>query len=211
MKCSLSIALGLAALNSFTEAQNASTTDRQSTVSAPHSNPWKTLSDDEAASVNALLQAKMSLTGDFGSSNDSYVLVHHLLPSSYILTISRYQLALLPPNKTDIVSFLDANATASKRYARATVQIGATNSSDMYWQEYMVGPLPATNGTVIEPLTYPFDNSQPGRITVHPVYIPNDGANFLTKFSADVEDISVALFNTVSLTFKRRYMREFHD
>jgi primary-amine oxidase len=73
MKWSFFVAMGLAALDSFTEAQNASTTDRQPTINAPHSNPWKTLSDDEAASVNALLQAKMSLTGDFGSSSDSYV------------------------------------------------------------------------------------------------------------------------------------------
>jgi primary-amine oxidase len=83
------------------------------------------------------------------------------------------------------------------RYARATVQTGATNSSDLYWQEYVVGPLPVTNATTVEPLTYPFHNSQPGRTALHPAYIPNDGTNFLLKFGADVEDISVALFNSV--------------
>jgi primary-amine oxidase len=81
----------------------------------------------------------------------------------------------------------------------------------MYWQEYVVGPLPATNLTAVEPLSYPFDNAQPGRIAVHPVYIPNDSTNFLTKFSADVEDISMALFNGVSPTFMCMYGRRVDD
>jgi primary-amine oxidase len=68
----------------------------------------------------------------------------------------------------------------------------------MYWHEYMVGPLPATNATIIERLTYPFHNSQPGQTAVHPVYVPNDGTNLLFKFGAEVEDISIALFNAVS-------------
>jgi primary-amine oxidase len=69
----------------------------------------------------------------------------------------------------------------------------------MYWQEYMVGPLPATNATIIERLTYPFHNSQPEETAVHPAYVPNDGTNLLFNFGAEVGDISIALFNAVSL------------
>jgi primary-amine oxidase len=73
MKWNLSVAWGLAALISCAEAQNDSIADRQPTVNAPHINLWKVLSEEEAASINALLQEKMSLTGDFGDSQDSYV------------------------------------------------------------------------------------------------------------------------------------------
>jgi primary-amine oxidase len=120
--------------------------------------------------------------------------------SMYILTKSSVQLALLPPNKTDVLLFMDNDGTALKRYARATVQLGATNSTDMYWQEYMVGPLPATNGTIVESLTYPFHNSQPGRTAVHPVYSPNDSTSFLLKLSEETEDILMALFKTASFS-----------
>lgn len=39
----------------------------QPTVVAPHTNPWKSLLEEEVASVNDLLQQKFSLTGNQGS------------------------------------------------------------------------------------------------------------------------------------------------
>ena len=74
----------------------------------------------------------------------------------------------------------------------------ATNASQVYWQEYMVGPLPATNATVVQPLTFPFQNTQRGKTTMHPLYSPIEGTNFLTKFGTEHEDIAQRLFNTVS-------------
>jgi hypothetical protein len=70
MKWAFSVTLGFVALVS---AQNDSSTNRQPTVSAPHGNSWKVLSKDEAEGVNRLLADGMGLTGDFGSSQDSYV------------------------------------------------------------------------------------------------------------------------------------------
>jgi primary-amine oxidase len=75
---------------------------------------------------------------------------------------------------------------------------GATNSAGLWWQEYVVGPLPATNATKVKVLTYPFNNQQAGKTNVHPVYSPNDGALFQTKLSSDVEDITKQLWNSVS-------------
>lgn len=62
----------------------------------------------------------------------------------------------------------------------------------------MIGPLPATDSTKIEPLTYPFNSSPPGITKVHPVYSPIDGNAFLTKVSSEVEDITKELWNGVS-------------
>ncbi|CAG5184025.1 uncharacterized protein ALTATR162_LOCUS10872 [Alternaria atra] len=184
MKWNSSLTFGAAVLASCAVAQDAPTNDRQPTVSAPYENPWKALSEEEAASVNELLQERMALTGNNGSSHDSYVV----------------QLALLHPNKTDTLPYLDSNATAPKRYARATVQSGTTNSTEKHWQEYMIGPLPATNATPVEPLTFPFQNSQPGRTPMHPMYSPNEATNFFTRFATETEDISMQLFNTTFLT-----------
>ncbi|RMZ73916.1 Copper amine oxidase [Pyrenophora seminiperda CCB06] len=76
-------------------------------------------------------------------------------------------------------------------------QIGATNSSNAYWQEYMVGPLTDANSSTIEPLTYPFQNSQPGRIELQTVDSgDNEFGLFLTKFGKDHEDIWQRLFNS---------------
>jgi primary-amine oxidase len=75
---------------------------------------------------------------------------------------------------------------------------GATNSTDLWWQEYVVGPLPATNATKVETLNFPFNNQQAGRTNVHPVYSANDGALFQTKLSSDVQDITKQLWNSVS-------------
>jgi primary-amine oxidase len=101
------------------------------------------------------------------------------------------------PNKTDAVAYFDNNATAPSRYARATIVFGATNSTDSYWQEHLVGPLPATNSTSITPLTFPFNNENLGKTKVHPIYSSSDAVQFQTKMSSDAEIITRELWNAV--------------
>ncbi|CAO2648787.1 Nn.00g097360.m01.CDS01 [Neocucurbitaria sp. VM-36] len=174
---SLSTYLSLAALLPFARTQVTKGSNEQPTASAPHRNPWKVLSIDESASVEALLQKRFNLNFDEGNSHDSFV----------------YQITLLQPNKTDVVPFLDSDTREPARYARATVSFGAT---DLYWQEFIVGPLPATNSTKIEPLTYPFHNVHPGKTKAHPIYSANDASQFLSNFGSEVEDITKALWNS---------------
>jgi len=111
-------------------------------------------------------------------------------------------ISLLDANKSDIIAFLDNGAMAPARYARATVHFGATNLTDSFWQEYMVGPLSSANSTKtkVELLTFPFNSSPPGKTKIHPVFSLTDGAAFVTKVSAEVEDITKELFNGVSPT-----------
>lgn len=47
------------------------------------------------------------------------------------------------PNKTDAVSYLDANGSIPLRWATASIMFGATE--EPYIQEFQVGPLPITN------------------------------------------------------------------
>ena len=114
------------------------------------------------------------------------------------LQFYRFQITLLHPNKTDILPFLDGNATSPGRYARATVASGQTNETDLYWQEYLVGPLPATNGTVVEPLTYLFQNQSPGKTALHPIYSGYTAISLQTRISEELEDITRELWNSVS-------------
>ncbi|KAF2821363.1 amine oxidase catalytic domain-containing protein [Ophiobolus disseminans] len=158
---------------------NGCSSTSQPSVVAPHVNPWKALSENESGAVNDLLQQKFNFTGNEGSRN------------SYVVRIT-----LLSLNKTNVIDFLESGTKAPPRYARVTIQHGATNSTDMFRQEYAVGPLPATNSTSIAPLQYPFNNIQAGKTKVHPVYSPSDGASFLTKLSAEFEDITKELWNS---------------
>lgn len=109
------------------------------------------------------------------------------------------QVSLQHPNKTDVLPYLNGNGTDPERFARATIMFGATNSTDMFWQDYLVGPLPATNATNIVPLTFPFNNKEPGKTLVHPIYSPVDGGGFQSKLSSDIEDITKQLWNSVSI------------
>jgi primary-amine oxidase len=67
MRGVLSIALGFTALVQPAKAQKAQCSAEQPLATAPHSNPWKALSEEDSESVTALLQQRLNLTGDGGS------------------------------------------------------------------------------------------------------------------------------------------------
>ncbi|KAJ4293307.1 hypothetical protein N0V90_008589 [Kalmusia sp. IMI 367209] len=74
---------------------------------------------------------------------------------------------------------------------------------DSYAQEpdrqgYVVGPLPATNATRVEPLTFPFNNGHPGKIRSPNIYavLTDDSA---VALSEDIADITQHLWNSTIL------------
>ena len=65
----------------------------------------------------------------------------------------------------------------------------------------MVGPLPASNVTKLQPLTYPFNSDNPGKTRIPSLTLPGQNiAGFIASFGAEVEDITLELWNTVSRT-----------
>ncbi|KAF2179308.1 amine oxidase catalytic domain-containing protein [Zopfia rhizophila CBS 207.26] len=133
---------------------NGQCSAEQPKSAAPHKNIWKGLTKNETVSVLQYLHSNSSglnLTAaeSAGSWDNRIALVE-----------------LLQPNKTDTISFLaNANGTnGPPRYARATILFGAT--ADPYVQDYMVGPLPVTSSTKIQPLTFLYNNKSPGKIMV---------------------------------------------
>jgi primary-amine oxidase len=99
------------------------------------------------------------------------------------------------PNKTDVLQFLDKSSAPPAKYVRATMAFSASDKP--YLEEYMVGPLPASNATTIQPLKYPFNSNVPGK-TIIPRYLISDLSGPLAQFWSEVEDITKKLWNTVS-------------
>jgi primary-amine oxidase len=77
--------------------------------------------------------------------------------------ILRLLVEIMPPNKTDVVSYLDDNGPAPARYAHVIIDHQAT--LEPYYQDLLVGPLPLNNATVTyESLTYPYTRKTEGRV-----------------------------------------------
>ncbi|KAF2729263.1 amine oxidase catalytic domain-containing protein [Polyplosphaeria fusca] len=146
---------------------------------ATHKNVWYALTEEEIGGVNAAVHRALNLTqSETPAGRDNYLV----------------RIQLIQPNKTDVLSYFDGQAKEPARYARATVAFGAPEQP--YYQEYSVGPLPATNNTAVEPLTYLFNNEKPGRTNVSPIFIGGDVTSFIAKFSDEIKDITQALWNT---------------
>ena len=102
---------------------------------------------------------------------------------------------LLQPNKSDALGYLDTGAAAPTRFGKATLQFGATEQP--YIQEYMVGPLPVTEGqTTCVELNYIY-NKGTGK-----QYIYNADqaqvAAFNIEVATGIQDITQDLLNGVS-------------
>ncbi|KAF2646794.1 amine oxidase catalytic domain-containing protein [Massarina eburnea CBS 473.64] len=155
--------------------------DFESRATTPHKNIWRLLSEEELRSTSDVLIQKLNLTTTPDGSGRNNIIL---------------QIDLLQPNKSDVLPFLDSYAGAPKRYARATVQYGSFE--EPYLQEYVIGPLPATNATAVMSLQFPFNNDKPGRTRLPSIFAA-DVESFLEQLSSDVEDITRAIWNTTIL------------
>jgi primary-amine oxidase len=108
------------------------------TVTAPYSNIFAQLSNDEAAGVIQFLhdQSSLNLTAaDEAGDWDNSILV----------------VDLYTPNKTDALAYFDGGASP-ERWAIASMVFGATE--EPYVQDWVVGPLPIeANSTQFYPYT----------------------------------------------------------
>ncbi|KAL6824800.1 amine oxidase catalytic domain-containing protein [Trichoderma sp. SZMC 28015] len=126
---------------------------RQPSVSAPHQNIWGGLADKEAAGIIDFLHQHSTglnlTTEDRAGSWDNRIL----------------HLELLAPNKSDVLLFINKNTTKPPpRYARATLMFGATPNP--FLQDYVIGPLPITNNTQVQPLRFLYNNAGKGKVAV---------------------------------------------
>jgi len=90
---------------------------------------------------------------------------------------------------------LNVEGAKPPRYAKATIQFQAT--LEPYLQEFMIGPLPVSNGTTLQPLDYPF-NKGVGMQRMYNADVQAYG-EFLANISSSVEGILMEMFNGVSM------------
>ncbi|KAL3423197.1 copper amine oxidase [Phlyctema vagabunda] len=150
-------------------------------ISAPKSNVWSGLTDDEAASVTKWLFGQSTLnltaTANAGEWDNTLLLVE-----------------LMQPNKTDVINFLDYDGAAPSRYAHVVLNHRA--SVDPYYQDLLVGPLPISNwSTKYEPLTYPYTRKTEGSIRNLDADGDDTWSEWMHGVTASILDITLDLWN----------------
>ncbi|EEP80558.1 conserved hypothetical protein [Uncinocarpus reesii 1704] len=98
---------------------------------------------------------------------------------------------LLQPNKSAALPYLNGNGNAPDRYARAAIQFQATD--EPYIQDYMVGPLPISSRTTLQPLNY-YYNKGVGKQRVYHTDLQAE-IKFYAQIGASVADITLDLWN----------------
>lgn len=147
---------------------------------APKDNIWSGLTNWEAASVTKWLfeQTELNLTrsNDAGDWDNSILLVE-----------------LMVPNKTDVLPYIDGNATASPRYAHVVLDLRTTDEPT--YNDILVGPLPVVNGTTSwQPLEYPYTRKTGGSIRNLDADSTAIESDWLHKIGASVADITFDLW-----------------
>ncbi|RMZ11590.1 hypothetical protein D0860_03316 [Hortaea werneckii] len=168
-------------LSNITQCEQTSPPD----FKAPFENVWARLTDDEAASVAAWLfhQPELNLTvsDKAGEWDNSLLLVE-----------------LMVPNKTDVLAYIDGNATAPTRYAHAVLDIRATEEPT--YTDILVGPIPVVNGTTTwQPLEYPYTRKTGGSIRNLDADSDSLYSEYIYKVSASIADITMDLWGGTAL------------
>ncbi|ODO11062.1 hypothetical protein I350_01664 [Cryptococcus amylolentus CBS 6273] len=155
---------------------DANTTASSPTTSAPKDNIWNFLTNDEAAGIVGFLhnQTVLNLTAvdDAGDWDNTITVVD-----------------LLPPNKTDALSYMDGDGAKPDRYAYASILFGATE--EPYAQDFVVGPLPVSSATTYYPYTYG-SHSEDAKIRVYDL---DDKTDFLSDIAMSMSDIVSDILN----------------
>jgi primary-amine oxidase len=110
---------------------------------------------------------------------------------------SVWLIELLQPNKTDSISFLDLGEQPPRRFARVTIRMNLID--DRIFQDYMVGPLPINQETVIKPLTHVYNSGRSW--TSMGIYGSDMNAlqTWLDSISHEIHDIITGLFDSQKL------------
>lgn len=160
------------------------------TIAAPNENIWDTLTKAEVVGLLEWLhdpaQGLNLTTVDVAGSWDNTVGITELLM----------------PNKTDALAYLDGDSPAPVRNARVGIFHGATD--EPYAQAYMVGPLPVSDETTIEPLEYIYNKGDGRMPNVNADQIEAYG--FYLAFLAELADVTQDLLGVVSGQQFRRFL-----
>lgn len=100
---------------------------------------------------------------------------------------------IIRPNKTDVIPYLDHGSSEPPRYARVAIFHGSKLDETSTIDEYIVGPLPVSEQTTVEPLTYIYNSGRhrtPTRLASYLIF-----REWMKEFSLEIYDIAHDLFN----------------
>ena len=153
------------------------------TVPAPKVNIWKGLTNDEVVGLLGWLH---------DDSKSGLNLTIHEEAGAWDNTVGVTE--LLMPNKTDALAYLVGDGPLPVRYARVGVFFGA--AEEAYMENFMVGPIPVSAETTIEPLHFIY-NKPSGRMPNHEADSDATQA-FQYQFTSAIADITQDLIGVVS-------------
>ncbi|ODH24177.1 hypothetical protein ACO22_05340 [Paracoccidioides brasiliensis] len=122
----------------------------------PKTNVWAGISAEDNLAVWELLHSPttgLNLTyPENATITDNYV----------------FWIDTLPANKSAVLAYIDGNSPPPPKYARTIVFEGGRNGPRS--QEYMVGPLPVSPETTVEPLDYIYNGGMGGSVPFNARY-----------------------------------------
>jgi primary-amine oxidase len=154
------------------------------TVKAPKSNVWAQITPEDNRAVWNLLhdpKTGLNLTAPGTAKHtDNYV----------------FWIDSVPTNKTSVLPYLDGEAPAPAKYARAVIFEGGLKEPRS--QEYMIGPLPVGPKTTVQPLDYMYNGGTGGAIPYNGRYFDGKRSSasepLIAQTMAGIADITQALF-----------------
>ncbi|KAK5080925.1 hypothetical protein LTR05_008241 [Lithohypha guttulata] len=154
-------------------------------ATAPKTNVWAPITPEDNRAVWDLLYnpaTGLNLTlPDDATVTDNYI----------------FWIDTIHANKTGVLPYLDGDGPLPPKYARVVIFEGSR--SDPGSQEYMVGPLPVGNTTIIQPYDYAFNGGSGGYVPFNARYVDSTKSAIvtplMTAIMTNISDITQALFN----------------
>ncbi|KAL2412723.1 Copper amine oxidase vicK1 [Exophiala dermatitidis] len=154
-------------------------------VKAPKTNIWAPISAQDNIDVWTLLHdpaTGLNLTKpEDATVSDNYV----------------FWIDTLHTNKTEVLPYIDGDGPAPPKYARAIIFEGGKAEPDS--QEYMIGPLPVSEGTIVRKLDYIYNGGRGGSVPFNARYVDDIKSSAVTPLvtaaMSNISDITAALFD----------------
>lgn len=150
-------------------------------VQAPRPNVFRDLNPQEVSDVASWLFSRVDLN-----------LTTHENASEWDNTIALIE--ILPPNKTDVLAYLDGYGPEPTRYAHVVLE--NSTATDAHYADIVVGPVPINNATASwAPLEYPYTRKSAGKVRNLEASSETLQTAWVNAITANITDITLELFN----------------
>ncbi|KAK2746872.1 hypothetical protein FQN55_005358 [Onygenales sp. PD_40] len=164
--------------------KNTCLNDPVPVANAPKTNVWGGISAEDNLAVWTLLHnpsTGLNLTSpDNATVSDNYV----------------FWIDALPTNKSAVLAYIDADGPEPPKYARSIIFEGGRE--DPRSQEYMIGPLPVTSDTTVQPLDYMYNGGKGGSVPYNARYFDDVRTAavepLVTSVMSSLANMTAALF-----------------